>query len=347
MVQLVKRNGPTAIEVYGSGDELGALARRIRTALPDGRKLQEHEVLALAQLAIAYRLNPFNGEVWYIPGKGAMVGIKGLRKAARAQSHYFTRFEPLDEREKEARGIDPRCLAYRCLVYRHDAILQAAEAIRAMREAGVADAHERFRYEPTEGIGLYRPGESTKMEPVQVAMKRAEADALKRAFDLPFGVGEEDEDAPVMDAAPSAPRSTPIGAPPDEPVEKSIADLYGDEPATGDEVPEWVAELRRRAAVGRQEPATQAQIGLVAGKLAEATEWKDEGRHTFLRIVFGKNSAKDLTWGEARAVLDWLIAYRDEDTGDYVIRPEAAQQMAELIQAEQERMGQQELPLEG
>ncbi|NOZ27985.1 MAG: hypothetical protein GXP39_08035 [Chloroflexi bacterium] len=122
-----------------------------------------------------------------------------------------------------------------------------------------------------------------------------------------------------------------------------IDDLYGGNGKVSE--PAWVVELRKKAANGKQQPATQAQIGLVAGKLAEATEWKDEGRHTFLRVVFGKASTKELTWGEARAVLDWLIAGKDPDTNDYVIRPEAADQMAELIRAEQERMGQQELPL--
>jgi len=176
----------SVLDVYGAGEDIKTLARRIKLCLPGGERLGESEALALAQLSIAYSLNPFNGEVWYIPGKGTMVGIKGLRKAARKQAQYWIEHVILTPQERDDLSIPDKAIAYKCLVYRSDLIRQSAEAIHMMYQAGMKDAAERYAYTPTVGIGYWMQGESTKMKPDQVARKRAEADALKVAFDLPF-----------------------------------------------------------------------------------------------------------------------------------------------------------------
>ena len=64
-------------------------------------------------------------------------------------------------------------VARRCEIYRLDLWLALGKAAR-----------------PIIGYGVCRKGDSTKMEHLQCAMKRAEADALKRAYDLPFAVTE-------------------------------------------------------------------------------------------------------------------------------------------------------------
>jgi len=181
----------SALDVYGSGDDIKTLAQRIRYCLPGGNKLAEHDALALAQLSVAYGLNPFNGEVWIIVDKngvsrGTMVGVKGLRKAARKQGNYWTTFDILGAAEKKELSIPENAVAYRCKVYRTDLLRQAAEAIDLLRKAGMDNAFEVYAYKPAEGIGYCTPGESTKMKTDQAARKRAEADALKVAFDLPF-----------------------------------------------------------------------------------------------------------------------------------------------------------------
>ena len=38
----------------------------------------------------------------------------------------------------------------------------------------------------TEGVGIFKKGSATRMEPIQCAMKRAEADAIKKRFDVEF-----------------------------------------------------------------------------------------------------------------------------------------------------------------
>jgi len=62
----------------------------------------------------------------------------------------------------------------------------AAESIDLLRKAGMDNAFEVYAYKPAEGVGYCMPGEATKMKTDQAARKRAEADALKVAFDLPF-----------------------------------------------------------------------------------------------------------------------------------------------------------------
>jgi hypothetical protein len=176
----------SALDVYGSGDDIKTLAQRIKLCLPGGAKLSDNQALSLAQLSVAYELNPFNGEVWYIPERGTMVGIKGLRKSARKQGNYWPTFDILGKTDKQALGIPENAIAYRCNIYRTDLLRQSAEAIDLLRSAGMVNAWEVYAYKPAEGIGYCNPGESTKMKPDQAARKRAEADALKVAFDLPF-----------------------------------------------------------------------------------------------------------------------------------------------------------------
>lgn len=176
----------SALDVYGSGDDIKTLARRIKLCLPGGDKLQDHEALALAQLSIAYQLNAFNGEVWYIPGKGTQVGIKGLRKAARHQSNYWLEHVLLTDEERRGNLVPDKAIAYKCILHRTDMMLTAAAIIKAMRDAGMENAFEVYAYRPAIGIGYWTPGESTKMKGDQAARKRSEAEALKVAFDLPF-----------------------------------------------------------------------------------------------------------------------------------------------------------------
>lgn len=189
----------SALDVYGRGQEIEELALRLKKYLPGGDKLSGEEALAISQLALAYGLNPFNGEVWGLKGRdgkfvGTMVGIKGLRKAARKQANYWTRFERLNDQEKIALGLNAKdVIAYRCLLYRTDLMLEAANVIGMMVKAGIKDAADRLSYEPFVGFGICTLSESTRMSKEIAARKRAEADALKQAFDLPFGSESDGE----------------------------------------------------------------------------------------------------------------------------------------------------------
>ena len=229
----------SALDIYGGGDDIKKMAARIKMCLPGGNRLNDGEALSLAQLSISYNLNPFNGEVWHIPGKGTMVGIKGLRKAARRnkEEKYWIEHVLLTPEERTQLSIPPNAVAYKALLYRSDLIRHSAESIKLMHEAGMKDAAERYAYKPAVGIGYWVQGESTKMKGDQAARKRAEAEALKIAFDLPFAseIGNGDTvgyiDAEEWEVLPSSGGASP------EKVERNSRQLYGDPDFEGFDTP--------------------------------------------------------------------------------------------------------------
>lgn len=195
-------NSNKAVVPFRSREEVRELAERIRIAVPGGRKLEDNEAIALAQVAAAHGLDPFIGEVWYIPGVGPCVGIKGLRKvaaqkAAEEDGNYWTEFHQMSGEEKEAYLIPANALAFRCHLFDSATIRAYAESIRQLTLAGIPYevslqiVGERPK---TVGVGWWVPGEQTKMKPAQCAMKRAEADALKRRYHIPFGFDVEQQD---------------------------------------------------------------------------------------------------------------------------------------------------------
>jgi len=179
--------------------------KRILTMLPGGNKLSVNERYALAQIAVAHGLDPFNGEVWYIPNRGPMIGIKGLRKKAReqVQGNFWIDFREItDADERKRYGIEAGALAFEARLFDSENVRTYCDIIATMTKSGIpwADVKVMIGEKPyTSGIGVLRPTEQTKMERVQCAMKRAEADSLKRRFDVPFGLtinADTDESKP-------------------------------------------------------------------------------------------------------------------------------------------------------
>lgn len=202
MTEKVNDNG-RALTIYGERGEVRELAQRITSMLPGVRQMGEAGALALAQVAHSMGLNPFTGEVWAIPqrsggqvkGFSVMAGIKGLRRAARLQAqangglypYYRPKFRLLTDDEKEMADLKPGDKALVCEL-----------------EVMLSPNHpwykvNNFKRFTVEGIGIYRQGEHTRMEPIQVVRKRAEADALKIAFDLPFGDVQANGDYAAID----------------------------------------------------------------------------------------------------------------------------------------------------
>jgi len=366
----------SALDVYGSGDDIKTLAQRIKLCLPGGGKLSDSEALSLAQLSVAYELNPFNGEVWYIPGRGTMVGIKGLRKSARKQGNYWPTFDILGKVDKQALGIPENAIAYRCNIYRTDLLSQAAEAIDLMRKAGMANAFEVYAYKPAEGIGYVTPGESTKMKPDQAARKRAESDALKVAFDLPFAsevgngntIGYVDAEWSDVTDRKNGP-TWPVDLAPEE--DEPVAIFSDIQPEQKHDKPRpWSAEIvrgaaRKRSGVwargaagdwsdaepvgqdGRRTPASEKQINAVAGIMAAAVTRKgmiqldiDTARHAVLGYIFDVASTNDLCSQECSAILDlW------KEEGVWAANEYAVPEAAAIVAAWQKAAGQAELAL--
>jgi len=190
--------------VWGSRDEVRELNERLKIMLPGGEKLNDKQRLALAQASIAHSLDPFNGEIYMIPGSGLMIGIKGLRKKAheQVQGNFWPNFREISNEDERNRLLIPEgALAFEARLFDSENIRLYVEAVSQLLKAGIPweAVKEMIGDKPyTSGIGIFRKGEKTRMEPVQCAMKRAEADAIKRRFDVPFGLAvdvESDTDA--------------------------------------------------------------------------------------------------------------------------------------------------------
>lgn len=186
---------------WGSRDDVRELSTRIKTMLPGASKLSPNEIAALGQAALIHGLDPFNGEVWVIPGRGMMIGVKGLRKKAREQvkGNFWIDFREItNAEERERLRIPADALAYEARLFDTENITAYANTVEKFSKAGAPWEWivETIGSKPyTVGYGVHLKGESTKMLPVQAAMKRAEADAIKRRFDVPFGfeVSESEE----------------------------------------------------------------------------------------------------------------------------------------------------------
>jgi len=205
----------TTIELYGATDEIMEMARRYKTALPGGDKLANNEVVALAQIAKTTGLNPFVKELWFIPGKGPMIGIAGARRLWNEQSRNgggWSHIEIVPCPPAEAGYLgDVKDVAAAFRAEAHDSLATAqyqrlfTDTIRVMRESGSADpfgdAKQICGPRPMwVGFGYSTISETSRMNKTQLARKRAEADALKKCINVPFGVNvsAEHDTAPVL-----------------------------------------------------------------------------------------------------------------------------------------------------
>lgn len=205
MTTAEKTNGHTAqaLALYGNKDDVGAMAGRILAMLPGAEKLSKEERMGLAQLSVAHNLNPFNGECWAIPGKGLMIGVKGLRKTAHEQisesggNFWIEYVEITDEAARKRYGIGAGDLAFESRLFDTANINTYVTAVERLMKAGIPwDAVKQMVGEKpfTTGVGVIKAGETTRMDRIQCARKRAESNAIKQRFDVPFGVKVADEE---------------------------------------------------------------------------------------------------------------------------------------------------------
>lgn len=211
---LIPTNGKTDVRLteYGAREEIGAMKDRILAMMPGAGKLSKEEIFGLAQIAVAHKLNPFNGEVYAIPGKGLMIGIKGLRKKAHEQvagNFWIDYREIVDPAERKRYRIEDNALAFEARLYDSENVRTYTDTIKTLTAAGIpweAVAQMVGTRPYTSGIGVFHANEQSRMEPVQCARKRAESNALKQRFDVPFGVKVEAdvEEGEIVDAQTSA-----------------------------------------------------------------------------------------------------------------------------------------------
>ena len=199
---------------YGERNEVKELGMRLQTMMAGAQNLNQNEALAVAQIALAHELDPFNGEVWGIKGNngkwyGVMVGVKGLRKCARRQAK-----ENNDSYTVELVRVDPdkydepeTSRVYECHLRKWNELDRYQKLLLSFMDKDVSIAEAKGLVGPppaTIGVGIGTKGERSKMTINARARKRAEADAIKQAYDVDFGearidVQNVDAEGPIVE----------------------------------------------------------------------------------------------------------------------------------------------------
>lgn len=311
-----------AIQIYGSTEEVTTLAKRFKTALRGGDKLNNNELIALAQISNITHLNPFIGELWYIPGKGPMIGIAGARRLwnekSAAGGGWSSVVIATCTAEEAGYTGDIKDLAAAFKATAHDSSATAqyqkifTETIKVMRESGstdpFADAKQICGPRPQwEGYGYSTVSETSRMNKTQLARKRAEADALKKCIDVPFGleVSAEYETAPAhssstLNASAIDADFTDAGEP--EHNAPSAAPIIT-RPYSPQQLKEKIADLTVQLA---NYPAKGTEAQTVAMNLNDCFGGNDDKRKAVLFYLTGKASAGSIEVETLKALKKWI-----------------------------------------
>lgn len=301
-----------AIQQY-DGEKIKRLAQRIKQCIPNGSRLKDHEALALAQIAVSTDLSPFVGELYYIPGKGPHIGIEGLRRKASEQSTYSMAppraMNPEERTEHDLKEGDVGRVAE---LYRHDVLARAVEINKAAGEPVIP-------IKPIAGIGIWKKGDQVPKgkSPAWVASKRAEADVLKKGFNIVIPFHENSEWLPVMEgrevieaevvrreAAANAERHDQAnGAVPTD-----YSDLVAEYKNGGREKPPWVGELRGEI---QEHPKASDALGSGNGmiqqlKLSAQRTVEIEQFKACIEIICG-HALEEVTFGEAAVLMNKFV----------------------------------------
>lgn len=313
---------------FGNREDISALSRRIKAMVPGGDKLKEDEALALAQVSLACQLNPFIGEVWYIPGKGPMVGIRGARRYAKEQivkeggadAYYWMDVQPCPPDEAGAEAGDVHS-AFKCELY--DSVstthytTELTTLINNLRSGGskdpVGEARQIVGNRPVwVGYGFSTKGESTRMNKLQAARKRAESDAIKRRFDIPFGAGVSEFDTSGESPEVVEGTAVTVKRTPEKIMEEMGVPIV--RPYTPEQLKDRLHEIANEHGKAGKLTATAQQRGLLAGQLDECfapDPTADRIRHSVMKWLAGCDSTKDLPAVYVLAMLDWLEPKKD------------------------------------
>lgn len=310
------------LEKYGGRDALSEMMYRVKQCIPGGKRLQDDEVRSLAQVSLATGLDPFTGEIWYIPGKGPMAGIKGLRRRAREQSTFSVTLRAMRDSEPEEHNLKPGDVGRICELYHHAVLRSAVEINKAAGEMVVP-------IKPILGVGIWRKGDqiASSKSAAWMADKRAEADALRRGFDLTelqysdevngsqvefmetaggWTTVYEDDEATSREVVHNAERraeveEVPVGA------ESNLNDTIARYTDSKLELPPWVEEIREAVEAHPQasDPLNSSfikQLEVSAGRKVAAEQFR-----AFVQIVL-THPLDEVTFGEGSVLMDTVNA---------------------------------------
>lgn len=178
------RRAPTLSQRSKQGEQLPATATYHHLPEEDlgtGAKLSNLQIGALINYAHRYGLDPYRGHVMIMHGK-PYVGLDGyLYHANRLKIPYNLRSRPLTPAEREAMQLGPKDQGWGCEITRLD-----SQEYRL--GIGIVTAEEMTELSKKDPSKLRSP--VVAAHPWQLAQKRAEWQALRRAFPI----GEEMEE---------------------------------------------------------------------------------------------------------------------------------------------------------
>lgn len=302
----------TALAPWGSRTEVREIDERIKLMLPNADRLNQSQRMALAQASIMHGLDPFNGEIWMIPNHGLMIGIKGLRKKAHQQvkGNYWVEFsEIIDLDQRKRWGIPSDALAFEARLFDSENIRTFTEAVGKLLDAKIPwEAVQKMTGSKpyTTGVGVLRGHEKTRMERVQCAMKRAEADATKRRFDVPFGIEINVDTEEAIEGEWAENVDAQI-EPDDVPLERPL-------------LPDQLRDALHAKAdkFNSDDPVDGKTRGIVAGNIEQCFAGESntkEKRYHLLDYLFGVTSMKSVSDSQTLALKAWLNA--KPDTGGH------------------------------
>ena len=323
-----------ALTQFASRTDLTEMQKRLLEAMPGGKALQPSQALALSQIALAHGLDPFTGDVWWIPGSGVMVGIKGLRKAA----NRAIRKEANEAELKDGRywGIatripDPKTIeagdediAYKYELRDTVSIAAHANSLKLYLDMKM-DLDQAIGIvgpAPTVvGYGIYEKGEATKMKKTEVALKRAEAHALKQRFNVEFNIEVGNGNVIEGDFIEQEPRSE----------EEILADIGIDKPKVK-KLPRPVDPETLRVGLHTRAREWANKDAKAPAKLRQrlainlSSLFKEQGntadqkkaRHAFTTFIFGVPSTSDIAANEVHALMQWIDMKQDKESEEWI-----------------------------
>jgi hypothetical protein len=174
-----------------------------------------------------------------------LVGIKGHRKHAKRQADYWGEFVRVAD--PKVYNAPPEAIVYEYHIKDATTLKAWTAQMKVLFDMGfkLEECSKMIGPAPvTIGIGIYSPGDKTKMKPAQCAMFRAEKDALKRRFDVKFHI---EINGQQMTA----------GVAQDEDQEAFLDEVEGEYTEVENDEPREPAEIMEEMGITSEEPPTE------------------------------------------------------------------------------------------
>lgn len=177
-------------ESWGNRQEIAAIARRLKTMLPNGGRLTDDQAFAAAQYAQLSHLDPFSGGFYAMPGGGIINHYAVIVGWAQDKAPYSDKYMPLTDEERTAEGIaDDVVAAWKCYILRDD----RAHLLGDLLRSGMSFV-EALDFFAAKGIGVVTKADTVGQNGQPIAPpknwtweKVAQKRALRAALSLSHG----------------------------------------------------------------------------------------------------------------------------------------------------------------